>query len=493
MKQRKRISVNNRKTRVIFFRFAAIEIFILLAAMIILSLYSISMYKTSVYNSFARNTNIIVTALSSHCKGNESRQALTDEEARIIFNGVDNFENPVIYLFDESGTCIITSDSVKTPVENISISSEIISELKDKGFYTLNNYSELNIDINAPVICQGTAFSITEPDESITQYFLFVRFQSRVIDLFIRNIWICSLLLFIMLLSIALIITYFLVLKQMRTVQEIADVSKEYVKGNFSKMLSPDNFSDTGYEEIICNLNDLAYAVKNSDTQRTEFISNVSHELRTPMTIISGYVDAILDGTIQKGKRTQYLSIVSAEMQRLKILISSMLNLTKFDNGTLQINLQDFVINDIVFRTILMFESRLEKKNISVEGLDTDSLHVWGDPDLLGQVIYNLIENAVKFVNINGTISFRFEQHENGTEFAVRNTGAGIPADELPKIFERFYKVDSSRSQDKTGLGLGLNITRRIINLHKGQIKVESEEHKYTEFIICLSNKQKSD
>ena len=207
------------------------------------------------------------------------------------------------------------------------------------------------------------------------------------------------------------------------------------------------------------------------------------------MTIISGYVDGMLDGTVPKNKRMQYLSIVSQEMQRLKILISSMLNLTKFDNGTIEIHYQFFPIQDLAFRTILMFESRLEKRNITLEGLDSEPVQVWGDPDLIGQVIYNLFENATKFVNTGGTITFTFKDEPNNTSIAIRNTGAGISKEELPKIFERFYKSDDSRSHDKTGLGIGLDITKHIVRLHKAQISVSSEEGEYTEFLIRLPKK----
>ena len=197
----------------------------------------------------------------------------------------------------------------------------------------------------------------------------------------------------------------------------------------------------------------------------------------------------MLDGTVPKNKRMQYLSIVSQEMQRLKILISSMLNLTKFDNGTIEIHYQLFPIQDLAFRTILMFESRLEKRNITLEGLDSEPVQVWGDPDLIGQVIYNLFENATKFVNTGGTITFTFKDEPNSTSIAIRNTGAGISKEELPKIFERFYKSDDSRSHDKTGLGIGLDITKHIVRLHKAQISVSSEEGEYTEFLIRLPKK----
>ena len=138
-----------------------------------------------------------------------------------------------------------------------------------------------------------------------------------------------------------------------------------------------------------------------------------------------------------------------------------------------------------------MFESRLEKRHITLVGLDSEPVQVWGDPDLIGQVIYNLFENAVKFVNTGGTITFTFTEESKNTILTIRNTGAGISKEELPKIFERFYKSDDSRSHDKTGLGIGLDITKHIIRLHKAQIFVSSEEGEYTEFSIHLPKKEK--
>ena len=240
-------------------------------------------------------------------------------------------------------------------------------------------------------------------------------------------------------------------------------------------------------EELIAALSEqIGSQSGRAEESSRQFVSNVSHELRTPMTIISGFVEGILDGTVPKNKRMEYLSIVSQEVQRLKMLVTSMLNLTKFDAGTIQLNYRMFILNDTAFRTILMFENRLEKRHISVEGLDGEPVRVCADPDLIGQVVYNLVENAVKFVNDGGTISFTFADEEDCWVFAVRNTGNGISKEELPKIFERFYKSDASRSQDKTGLGLGLDITKKIIHLHHAQISVRSEEHAYTEFEVRL-------
>ena len=242
----------------------------------------------------------------------------------------------------------------------------------------------------------------------------------------------------------------------------------------------------TELEELTQLMETISSQSQRAEESSRQFVSNVSHELRTPMTIISGFVDGILDGTVPKNKRMEYLSIVSQEVQRLKMLVTSMLNLTKFDAGTIQLNYRPFILNDTAFRIVLMFSNRLEKRNVEIEGLDSPPVRVCADPDLMSQVIYNLVENAVKFVNEGGTIKFTFSDTENEWIFAVRNTGNGISEEELQKIFERFYKSDASRSQDKTGLGLGLDITRRILHLHHAQISVRSEEHVFTEFEVRL-------
>lgn len=258
------------------------------------------------------------------------------------------------------------------------------------------------------------------------------------------------------------------------------------MQGDYSQSIDTDSFVGTELEQVASLAEQIGSQSGRAEESSRQFVSNVSHELRTPMTIISGFVEGILDGTVPKPKRMEYLSIVSQEVQRLKMLVTSMLNLTKFDAGTIQMNYRMFTLNDTAFRTILMFENRLEKRNIAVEGLDSPPVRVCADPDLIGQVVYNLVENAVKFVNDGGTITFTFADEENDWVFAVRNTGKGISKEELPKIFERFYKSDASRSQDKTGLGLGLDITKKIIHLHHAQISVRSEENAYTEFEVRL-------
>jgi signal transduction histidine kinase len=164
-----------------------------------------------------------------------------------------------------------------------------------------------------------------------------------------------------------------------------------------------------------------------------------------------------------------------------------MLALSRIDSGELRLSRVEFDLTALTGQTLLSFEKRIEEKNITIEGLEeTPTIGVYGDFDLLGQVIYNLLDNAVKFVNQDGCITIGLTKEKGSTLWWVRNTGAGIPATEMPHIFERFYKSDRSRSLDKNGVGLGLYIVQTVLSLHDGEVMVRSEEGQYTEFLFRL-------
>ena len=205
------------------------------------------------------------------------------------------------------------------------------------------------------------------------------------------------------------------------------------------------------------------------------------------MTSIGGFVDGILDGTIPENRRRYYLQIVSDEVKRLARLVRSMLNIAKYETGEIAMNTENFDIVPLAIKTVLLFEKRIEDKNVEVIGLDAGRFYVNADIDLIQQVIYNLVENAVKFVNNGGYIKFSFSTEKNKTLVSIRNSGEGLTSDELPQVFDRFYKTDESRGKDKTGVGLGLSIVRSIVKLHDGTITVKSALNEYVEFIFSLN------
>lgn len=292
----------------------------------------------------------------------------------------------------------------------------------------------------------------------------------------------------VIVLIISLVIIYLTSIKITAPIHEMADAAQKIGRGDFDIQLP--EYAESEYNDLASAFNEMASSLKSYDTMRNSFIANVSHELRTPMTSIGGFVDGLLDNTIPKEEQKHYLKIISSEVHRLTRLVRSMLNLAKIEAGELKPNFSNFSVLDPIVDTLVTFEKRLEEKNIEVRGLDTDKRYnLWADCDLIHQVVYNLLENAIKFVDPGGYISFHFEEVGYLTVIYIRNSGEGLSQEELSLVFDRFYKTDKSRGIDATGVGLGLNIVRSIIKLHGGKIQVRSVLNEYTEFMFSLPNK----
>ena len=274
-----------------------------------------------------------------------------------------------------------------------------------------------------------------------------------------------------------------------RPLKQMAQAAKQFGKGDFTIRVNETSNDEIG--ELAVAFNNMAESLSSSEITRKSFVANVSHELKTPMTTISGFIDGILDGTIPPDKHRYYLSIVSEEVKRLSRLVRSMLDLSRLDNGELKINYQSFDLSSMLVTILITFEQEIEKRNIEIRGLDSVSPKmVNGDKDLIHQVVYNLIENAVKFTNEGGFIAFRLTEDNDNVTFGITNSGIGIKKSEIPLVFDRFYKTDKSRSKDKKGLGLGLYLVRSIIRLHGGDIEAESEYGEFTTFRFYLPKKK---
>jgi signal transduction histidine kinase len=285
-----------------------------------------------------------------------------------------------------------------------------------------------------------------------------------------------------------MLISFILIYFQARNISApIKDINKavNYIaSGKFDKRVKISSPDEVG--QLASSFNYMAEALSRQNDMHNAFISDVSHELRTPMTSISGFVGGILDGTIPPEKQKDYLQLVYDETTRLAKMTSDMLEMSKMSSSEYKLDVTDFDINELVCRTVFAFEQKIEEKKLEIMGLESDEVFVKADNDLIHQVVYNLIDNAVKFVNEGGCISFSYEQKDGKVFVSVRNTGAGIAQQELPRLFDRFYKTDKSRGLDKTGVGLGLYIVQTIVNQHKGDLIVKSVEGEYTEFTVSL-------
>ncbi len=268
----------------------------------------------------------------------------------------------------------------------------------------------------------------------------------------------------------------------------MAEASRNMAKGDFSKRIPVRGNDDIS--ELAIAFNQMTNSLVQTESTRRSFVANVSHELKTPMTTIGGFIDGIVDGTIPKEKHNYYLGIISSEVKRLSRLVSSMLSLSKLESGELEVNKSTISLTDILFEVVVSFEKSISEKNISIIGLeDAGQISINADKDLIFQVIYNLVDNAVKFTNNGGAISFELGSQNGFANFKIKNTGEGIEESELPFVFDRFYKADRSRSKIKDSTGLGLYIVSTIIKIHEGKISVKSVKNKFTEFSILLPTK----
>lgn len=276
-------------------------------------------------------------------------------------------------------------------------------------------------------------------------------------------------------------------LTMVKPLKKVTEATTHYSKGDFSIRINTyDSYKELA--DLIESVNSMADNLALYEESRSSFVANVSHELKTPMTIISGFVDGILDGTVPEEDATKYLNIVSDEVKRLSRLVIAMLNMSKIEAGQLTLNPSPIQLSDMVIRNFIAFEKIIEEHHIDIKGIDSlENIIVNADDALINQIIYNLIDNAVKFTPVGGTIAVSLtDDGKKNAELKIRNSGSGVAPDECNLIFERFYKVDKSRGLDSKSFGMGLHIVKRIVELHQGTIRINSELDEYTEFVIKL-------
>ncbi|MBQ4095113.1 MAG: HAMP domain-containing histidine kinase [Oscillospiraceae bacterium] len=474
-----------RDTKSIFFKY-----FIICAAVILVSFVCLGAVLLLVSSQYfvGEKRDLIMANVSDACIESTEAMEILSQNNRGL-SSIELMSNGEVYdiikshaqsiggefvIADSEGTIILHSaDSVPE-----SISQSLLSGLTSSG-----RYFDTDLDGFYPEEMHSVGASFTYGDEVF--YILGSTSLSEQDD-YIWNIMQIFLISMVFVLIAALVIVYIVTLRLTAPIKELAQTAKVIGEGNFDERVP--EYDTTEFYILGNAFNDMAVSLNNYDKMRSSFVANVSHELRTPMTSIGGFVDGILDGTIPKTEEKKYLRIISSEVQRLTRLVRSMLNLAKIESGSMELSSQSFSLIEPIVDTLVTFESRLEEKNIDVRGLDVDRVMLYADNDLVHQVIYNLLENAIKFVNQDGYIEFGFTPHEKLTAVSIKNSGDGLSQEELPMVFDRFYKSDESRGKDKNGVGLGLNIVRSIVKLHGGNIMVRSVKGEYTEFVFTLPN-----
>ncbi len=375
------------------------------------------------------------------------------------------------YSPNSAGCLIHSGYSIpKAVMENVK-NGEYFSNTKVEGLFAENTFFA-----GYPVYMQGTfvgAFFASTPVKSgLAEYAV------NLGGMYLSSAIFAS--------ALSFLVIYAFTAKLTNPLRQMSNATKAYAQGDFSKRVSVRGVDELA--ELCQSFNRMATSLSVLESSRRSFVANVSHELKTPMTTIGGFIDGMLDGTIPPEKHQEYLGIVSVEVKRLSRLVTSMLNLSKIEAGELEIKPTSFDVAPSVINCLLNLEQEIEKKNITINGLDNlNSVFVYADKDMIYQVVYNLVDNAVKFTNENGAITVFSGEAEKGQLYiSIENTGEGISNDEIGRIFERFYKVDKSRSYDVKSAGLGLYLCKTIVEMHRGRIFAESEKGRFTRFTFTL-------
>lgn len=368
----------------------------------------------------------------------------------------------------------------KYGLKSLSISDTANQEVQDGASDTVVSYSGGKLSY-----CRNISVELNNGSDDI-----YISAVFTLQDIY-RNAALTGALSALPILIIAVVYVIWFFSRHMKKIDEELKLS-EYVtscaKGNFES--DPPDISSPELTPISSEVVLIAQQLQNSSLKRNEFVSNVSHELKTPLTTINGFITGIIDGTIAKEKRKKYLMRTQSEVNRMNRLVTTMLNITKLKTGSLDLKCEKVNLSKLIVEIFLLFEMQIEEKKLEISGLDNGSVYINGDENILFQILYNLIENAVKFTEECGKIDIIVYPENNFVYVKIKNSGKGISDQDIQKIFDRFYKTDASRSIDVTGIGLGLSIVKNLINFINGNITVVSIPNEHTEFTVTLPSSQ---
>lgn len=459
------------------------------------------------YSVSTKRTTIVQTAdsVSSFMVSNFSAGGTLDFNRYVYYNWsmcseslhllAANSEQLVILILDKKGNILVDSASGNYTGRNITLGQieNLLSEEDGVSYSDLSSLlAQRNLICARPIYVKGpiSASDAQEdndtehPSQTLVGYTLVCSpsdtvsglTQTVVKTVFLSTLWVAL---------ATLIVVYFITERISSPLREMSRAAKEYAAGKFDVRVPVKGKDEIA--ELAVAFNNMATSLQNLENMRSSFVSNVSHELRTPMTSIAGFIDGILSGAIPQEKQGYYLQLVYEEVLRLSRLVTTLLDLSRIQAGDRKFVSTNFDIAEMARQILISFENRIEQKHLNVEfDCAEDRLMAYADRDAIYQVLYNICDNAVKFSKEGGVYRISLLPKDKKIFVSVYNEGIGISPQELPMIFDRFYKSDKSRGLDKKGVGLGMYITKTIIDAHGQEIWVKSEYGSYCEFTFTL-------
>lgn len=266
-----------------------------------------------------------------------------------------------------------------------------------------------------------------------------------------------------------------------KPVKRLTRATKEVAKGNFDISVEYDAQDEIG--QLTHNFNLMTNELKNMEYLRKDFVSNVSHEFKTPIASIRGFAQLLKTKDLTKEEFDEYTDVIIDESTRLSKLSENLLRLSRLEKQVIPTQNAEFSLDEQIRKTLLLLEREWSAKELELD-IDLDTVTYAGNEEMMQQIWINLLSNAIKFSHLHGTLCVRLKKEEGQVRAQISDTGVGIAADAIPRIFEKFYQGDASHS--KEGNGLGLAIVRQIVESCGGTIFVESTEGKGTTFTVLL-------
>jgi two-component system phosphate regulon sensor histidine kinase PhoR len=285
----------------------------------------------------------------------------------------------------------------------------------------------------------------------------------------------------VLILCVVIAVTVVVSRRLARPIKEMADIAQQIRAGNLEKRIpiqSSDEFARLAesLNSMMDRLNEDISMLRKLERVRTEFLGNVSHELRTPIFAVQSMLETLLHGALEDpAVRRDFVERALANTERLNMLLGDLIEISRIETGDMKMSFRYFPIRDFLSQVVVDMQQSAHSRNITLTmEPGGDSVDVLGDRERLKQVMVNLIDNAIKYNRPDGRVVVSCRRAEGGMEVSVTDTGVGIPAEHLPRIFERFYRVDKERSREAGGTGLGLAIVKHIVEAHGGSIGVQS-------------------
>ena len=483
--------------RSVFTKFVSLFMLILLASFLVLSTILTSLVNT--YNIDVKMNSMADAAYSAsmYLRGQFTESGCEDftdylhEKKREIMPVVDllsiNVDNMMLWVVDETGDTVLTGGSWKADsaqseslLRDATFPESVIHTLNTDG--TISDTGNLSGFFDKGHCTYGVALyapdsrfigAVIASTDSIGMSQLLEAMDNTVL---MSTLWI---------MLAALIAVYFITERMVAPLKSMSRAAKSFAKGKFDARVTVTGSDEIA--ELAVAFNNMAENLATANEMQRSFVANVSHDLRTPMTTISGFIDGILSGAIPEEKHEYYLGVISEEVRRLSRLVTALLDISRMQAGERKFTMADFDICELSRQVLISFEQKIEAKKLDVSfECDSDRMDVIGDRDAIHQVLYNICDNAIKFSHDGGKYDIRITEKDKRIHVSVYNEGVGIPSEDVARIFDRFYKSDKSRGLDKSGVGLGMYISRTIIDAHGEKIWAESELGKWCRFTFTL-------